>query len=154
MTRSVVGDQTRHQCHLVFSSLVSSSRCLDPTCSVTTLPPSPHRLVGKLLVGSCLCTILPPPSTLTMSPGSHHVVAMQQLLSLVTAYSRLPLLPLAYCCLIIAISSWLATTMCWCGRFTPMLSPHPLLAHPFPLSAFPLRWPKWFCDIHIILERF
>jgi hypothetical protein len=105
MTRSVVGDQTRHQCHLFFSSLVSSSRCLDPTCSVTTLPPSPHRLVGKLLVGSWLGTIVPPPSALTMSPGSHHVVAMQQLLSLVTAYNRLPLLPLACCCLIIATSS-------------------------------------------------
>jgi hypothetical protein len=94
----------RYQYHLVFSSLVSSSRCRDPTRSATTLPPIPHRLVGKLLVGSCLGTMVPPPSALTMPPGSHHVVAMQQLLSLATAYSRLPSLPLACCCLIIAIS--------------------------------------------------
>jgi hypothetical protein len=94
----------RFQCHLVFSSLVSSSRCQDPTCSVTTLPPSSHRLVGKLLVGFCHGTIVPPPSALTMPPGSHHVVTMQQFLSLATTYNHLPSLPLACCCLIIAIS--------------------------------------------------
>lgn len=133
MTRPV-----RYQCHLVFSSLVSSSRCRDPTRSATTLPHIPHRLVGKLLVGSCLGTMVPPPSALTMSPGSHHVVAMQQLLSLATVYNRLPSLPLACCCLIIVISRQTHHTMTRrCGRFTRLS----------------VGWPKWFSDIHNILER-
>jgi hypothetical protein len=93
-----------YQCHLVISPLVSSSCCRDPTRSVTTLHPSPHQLTCMLLVGSCLGTRVPPPFALTKSPGSHHIVAMQQLLSLATAYLRLPSLPLIPCSLIVAIS--------------------------------------------------
>jgi hypothetical protein len=134
MDRQWVTRPVRYQCHLVFSSLVSSSRCRDPTRSATTLPPIPHRLVGKLLVGSCLGTTVPPPSALTMSPGSHHVVAMQQLLSLVTAYSRCP----SHIAASSSPSQGRLTTMTRrCGRFTRLS----------------VGWPKWFSNIHIILER-
>ena len=139
MTGSVVGDQTvRYQCHLVFSSLVSSSRCRDPTRSATTLPPIPHRLVGKLLVGSCLGTMVPPPSALTMSPGSHHVVAMQQLLLLATAYIRLPSLPLVCCYLIIAISRQTRHSDAPIWPLHPGALPSPLVGPPLSLSpSFP-----------------
>jgi hypothetical protein len=35
----------------------------------------------------------------------------------------------------------------WCSPLVLCWPTH------FPLSAFPLGWPKWFSDIHIILER-
>jgi hypothetical protein len=142
-----------YQCHLVFSSLVSSSRCQDLTRSATTLPPSPHRLVGKLLVGSCLGTMVPPPSTLTMSPGP-------TMLSQCNNCCRLPL-PIVACPRCpshVAASSSpsqgrLATTTRRCGHFTLVLSPRPLLTHPFPSLRLSVGWPKWFSDIHVILER-
>jgi hypothetical protein len=129
LDRYWVTKPVRYQCHLV---------CRDPTRSATTLPPSSHRLVGKLLMGSYLGTMVPPPCALTMSPGSHHVVAMQQLLSFATAYDRLPSLPLVCCCLIIAISRQTrhSDTPMWPlhpGALpSPLVGPSLSLSPPFP----------------------
>jgi hypothetical protein len=106
-----------------------------PVCSSATLPPNPHRRMGRLLVGFCLGTTAPP--ALAISQRSRRAVATRQWLSLaaiafsprrrhLSSHRRLPLLSHAYCRLTIVIlrwTRWLSTPTCWYARFAQMSSP-------------------------------
>jgi hypothetical protein len=126
-----------YQCHLVFSSLVSSSR--------VGIPHAPTLLCLLFRIDWWTSYWWDP----ALTPWCHHHLSSlchqgpttslqcNNCCRFATAYSRLPSLPLVCCCLIIAIS-----------RQT-----HHNDASMWPLHPPFCRVAKWFSDIHIILER-
>jgi hypothetical protein len=152
-TSRLVGDLTRPlQRHLTSSLLVSSSPCRDPAFNVDTLPPSPHQLMGKQLVGPWHHL------SLANSLRSHCAVATRHWLRLSpsTSIAASPpaLSPPTCCRLTNAISRQiqrLATMTRRCGCSAPMPRSQPV--HLFSLSSSPLGSQKGFLGIHIILEK-